>query len=285
MPTIYILLPVHNRKEITRGFIDCLKAQSYSDYHLVLVDDGSSDGTADMVRQEVPAVTVLTGSGNWWWGGSLQQGLDWLKENVSDQNSLILFINDDVHFSPTYLADAVRIMSEKPGVFMLSRYRSSITQKIRESGVVADLKKLTFREARDGEKINCLSTRGLFVHWTDVKENGDFYPKMLPHYFSDYEYTMRAYRKGFKCETSAELTIEENEETTGFHVIKEKSFRTFLAKYFSIKSPINPVYFSSFVLLTCSPFWIAINLTRIWFGATKNTLAALIRTSKSCWRQ
>ena len=48
--SLYILLPVHNRCDITREFIDCLKAQTFQDYHLVLIDDGSTDGTEQMVR-------------------------------------------------------------------------------------------------------------------------------------------------------------------------------------------------------------------------------------------
>jgi GT2 family glycosyltransferase len=285
MPAIYILLPVHNRKEITRGFVKCLKGQTFSDYHLVLIDDGSTDGTADMVLESILGTTVLRGKGNWWWAGSLQRGLNWLKENLKNENALILFINDDVHFPPDYLERAIHIMTDKTGIFMLSRYKSPDTGNVTESGVTANLKKLTFKEADSAEEINCLSTRGLFVHWSDVKVNGDFHPRLLPHYLSDYEYTMRAHRRGFKCETSSELTIEENSDTTGFHVIQEGNFKKFLIKYFSIKSPTNPIYFSSFVLLTCSPFWSVVNLMRIWLGAVKNRASALITTSKSCRRQ
>ena len=53
MPKIYILLPVHNRREVTRGFVECLAAQTFSDYHLVLIDDGSTDGTAEMVQAQM----------------------------------------------------------------------------------------------------------------------------------------------------------------------------------------------------------------------------------------
>jgi glycosyltransferase involved in cell wall biosynthesis len=41
MKKVYILLPVHNRKEVTQSFIKCLNAQSVKDFHLVLIDDGS----------------------------------------------------------------------------------------------------------------------------------------------------------------------------------------------------------------------------------------------------
>lgn len=62
-------------------------------------------------------------------------------------------------------------------------------------GVYADLKKLTFRQAKTKDEINCLSTRGLFLRVKDFKKIGGFYPKLLPHYLSDYEFTIRAYKK------------------------------------------------------------------------------------------
>jgi GT2 family glycosyltransferase len=280
---IYILLPVHNRREITRGFVECLKAQTFTDFHLVLIDDGSADGTAEMVHGYLPGVTVLRGEGDWWWAGSLQRGLDWLKENVADRDALILFINDDVRIPPDYLASAMRVMAGRRGVLMLSRLRSPEDGQVRESGVAADLKRLRFRVAESAAEINCLSTRGLFVHWGDVQAIGNFHPKLLPHYPSDYEYTMRAWRKGFRCETSAELVVEPNEATTGYHRITERRFGAYMSKYFSKKSPNNPVYWSSFVLLTCSPLWAVLNLARIWAGAVRNIVKALIASrSRSC---
>ena len=62
-PCIYILLPVHNRREITRDFIDCLVTQTCQNYHLVLIDDGSTDGTDQMVRERVENLTVIRGNG------------------------------------------------------------------------------------------------------------------------------------------------------------------------------------------------------------------------------
>ena len=275
MPKIYILLPTHNRKEITRAFVECLKAQTFVDYHLVLIDDGSTDGTAEMVKVSIPSATVLRGTGDWWWAGSLQQGLSWLKGQRVKDDALVLFINDDVSFEPDYLESAVRVMADKQGVLVLSRYKDPLSGDIHESGVAADLRWLTFKVAASAVQINCLSTRGLFVHWADVKKIGDFHPTLLPHYQSDYEYTIRAHRKGLKCETSADLFIVPNYETTGYHVISEKNFITFLRKKFSKKSNVNPVYWSSFIVLTADSIWAIINLARIWAGACRSIFKAI----------
>lgn len=282
MPKLYILLPVHNRKEITRGFVECLAAQTFSDYHLVLIDDGSTDGTAEMVQARIPSTTILRGNGDWWWAGSLQQGLNWLKQSGTEDKAVVLFINDDVHFSPDYLDRAVRLMAGKSRTLVLSRFRNPETGEIQETGVMADLRRLSFAGAGSAERINCLSTRGLLAHWEDIREIGDFYPKLLPHYLSDYEYTIRAYRKGFKCETTTELLIEINNETTGYRTIEETSLAGFLKKYCSKKSAGNPAYWSSFVLLASEPIWVIPNLFRVWFRASKTIVSACLASRKSC---
>jgi GT2 family glycosyltransferase len=280
MSKIFILLPVHNRRAITEKFIACLSAQTFSNYHLILIDDGSIDGTAEMVKSKIVNATVLTGCGDWWWAGSLQKGLDWLKNNVVDGRDIILFINDDVCFEPAYLEQACGVMNKKNGFLVLSRFNTEKNSMNIETGVTADLKNFTFKQAALAEQVNCLSTRGLFIHWEVVKAIGDFYPKLLPHYLSDYEYSLRAYRKGFKCESSQELLITPNHDLTGYHQISEVLFGEFISKYFSKKSPNNPCFWTSFVILTSTPLWIIPNLIRVWKRATWAIFSAWLVSRK-----
>ena len=278
---IYILLPVHNRRLITESFIRNLAAQTYTDFHLVLIDDGSIDGTSEMVLSILPKSTILKGDGSWWWGGSLDRGVRWLRQSNVPDDSLILFINDDLTVAPDYLERAISVMRERPRSFVLSRLRASGTHEPIETGTVVDLKRFHFSVSGDPTKINCLATQGLFAWWRSVREVGGFHPKLLPHYLSDYEYTIRAHRKGFVCETSPELLIDLNYDTTGFHKIEDKAFLPFLRKFFSLKSPANPVYFSSFACLVCPPTsWIPVVL-RIWRDATKTVYQALVRSVRT----
>lgn len=282
MKKIYILLPVHNRKEITRGFVECLKAQTFSDYHLILIDDGSTDGTTQMVRENITSVTILEGFGDWWWAGSLQQGINWLKKQKIDNNALVLFINDDVSFFPDYLARAVTILNNNRGSLVLSRFLMQESNEIVETGVCADLQHLTFKIADKADQINCLSTRGLFAYWEDILNIGGFYPILLPHYLSDYEYSIRAHRKGFKCVSSEDLLIIPNLETTGYHHIKKKNFNSFLNDYFSKKSASNPIYWSSFVLLTSKSKYMVQNVSRVWIRAGKSIIRAFVMSMNLC---
>ena len=281
MQHIHILLPVHNRRKITERFVRCLERQTVRGFTLILIDDGSIDGTSDMVRSILPDTIVLRGDGRLWWAGSLQRGLDCLRRSRVADDDLVLFINDDVTVAPDYLERALRVMANRRGSFVLSRFKSPGHNAPRETGTHADLENLLFKVTKNSDDINCLSTQGLFAHWGDVRAVGDFHPRLLPHYLSDYEYTLRAHRMGFKCETSAELVIDLDPETTGFHQIDERRFTLFLRKFFSLKSPGNPIYFSTFVWLACPRSRLLPCLIRVWRHAMRTVMQAFLVSVRS----
>lgn len=45
-----VLIATHNREEYLRQAIDSVLAQSFPDYELIVIDDGSDDGTSDILR-------------------------------------------------------------------------------------------------------------------------------------------------------------------------------------------------------------------------------------------
>lgn len=276
-PTVYIILPVHNRRAITEKFIDCLEAQSYAAYHLILVDDGSADGTEQMVRDRIDPLTVIKGGGNWWWAGSLQQGIDWLKQEGVADSDIVVFMNDDVLFEPGFLKVAVGLLDQHSGMLLPQVFNQG-SGSIEESGVQADMKKLTFRTATSPQQINCLPTRGLFMRMSVLRRVGDFYPKLLPHYLSDYEFTLRAGRMGVMLQTSPQLLIRFDEDATGFRSFKELTIAEFLSRYFSIKSASNPVYWSTFIWLASPRLYMPWHILKIWLSAVKAITGQLMYT-------
>lgn len=49
-PKVSICIPTYNRKDYLRETIESVFAQTYKDYEVVVVDDGSTDGTAEMIK-------------------------------------------------------------------------------------------------------------------------------------------------------------------------------------------------------------------------------------------
>jgi GT2 family glycosyltransferase len=273
---MYILLPVHNRREITRRFVECLKTQTYQQYHLVLIDDGSTDGTEEMVREEIGSCTVIKGSGDWWWAGSLQQGYLWLKQHDVEANDIVLIINDDTEFDRNFLETGARLLEQHDKTLFMARCYNRRNNELSGTGIHVDWGKLTFNDASTPEEINCLSTRGLFLKTAAFFEIGGFHPRLLPHYLSDYEFTIRAFKKGMKLCTDSKLKLWLDEETTGHRQISYRTFGEFLSSYYSMRSIFNPLQWTAFIALACPWPWNLIHGTKVWIRAIGSTSKALV---------
>jgi glycosyltransferase involved in cell wall biosynthesis len=59
MPRVSVIIPVHNGELFIRDAIDSVLAQTYQDFEVVVADDSSSDGSADVVASFGPKVRLI----------------------------------------------------------------------------------------------------------------------------------------------------------------------------------------------------------------------------------
>lgn len=276
-PSVYILLPVHNRRELTMNFAECLLAQEGCSYHLLLLDDGSIDGTADSVLKLLGnRVTVLRGDGNWWWAGALQVGINWLKSQGQSERTVVLMINDDLVFAPDFLAKGVQELNEHPKAYILARQIDAANGKTQDTGggLLFDSAKLRFYPAQEGQEIECLPTRGLFCRLGDIIGAGEFKPDLLPHYFSDYEFTIRARRKGYVLKVSGRVCVNYSKETTGKSIynLSKESICERVKTSFSFGFRGNPMHYTRFALLVVPKLQLPIAMMWIWGNWARNII-------------
>jgi GT2 family glycosyltransferase len=262
-PHVHVLLPVHNRCSVTLRFAACLEKQTYKNYTLILIDDGSDDGTAASVCDVIPSVHVLQGDGSLWWGGGLHKGYEYLASLPVPDDDVILIANDDIEFDEDVLEKTARYLQGNAGCMASAKCYSKQTGLLLDEGVVVDWRSFTFTRVSAEETINCLATRYLFMEAGTFKRSGGFHPKLLPHYLSDYEFTIRAHRRGVKLSV-ADVAVYLDEKTTGMYYFEGRTWKECLTWSFSVRNPENPVYFTSFLFLTCPWRWLLLNLTRVW---------------------
>lgn len=261
---IYIVLPVHNRCEITKQFLLCLEQQSYQDYHLLLIDDGSTDDTPAIDMSRINRHTTIRGDGSWWWAGCLQKGFEWLKQMKISGENTILIINDDVYIESDFLEKGISLLRTSQRTLLLAQSQLTRGAPSFETGIHANMKKFSFEIALDPEKINCLSTRGLFLRWKDFQIIGGFHPMILPHYWSDYEFSMRAHRKGYALITSPSVYLVPMLHDTGRQSPDYSgNYASFLRSIFSVRTIHHPLYLASFVLLASPLKWRLLNLVKV----------------------
>lgn len=94
-PTVVVVIPVHNRLHLTIECLSCLKkAASLVKIGVVIVDDGSTDGTSEWLSRNAPDITILQGDGNLWFGGALQKAIEYIRSTMPDVDYLMTLNND-----------------------------------------------------------------------------------------------------------------------------------------------------------------------------------------------
>ncbi len=108
MPNIKVeaVTPVHNRRELT---LECIKSLLSIDLKgidlaITVVDDGSTDGTAEAVRSQFPEINIISGDGNLWYTGGMNVGI---KAALKNEPDYILGFNNDSIFDPKFLLNMV----------------------------------------------------------------------------------------------------------------------------------------------------------------------------------
>lgn len=103
MTRIATLIACHNRKTKTLECLESLYANQLPvEYSLdvFLVDDGSTDGTEQAVRQRYPKIHIIKGDGNLFWNRSMHLAF---AEAMKQDYDYYLWLNDDTTLHPNTL--------------------------------------------------------------------------------------------------------------------------------------------------------------------------------------
>lgn len=103
--SIAVVLTCFNRKDKTEACLVALfqTAQLMAGrvrLHVIVTDDGSSDGTGEMLRSRFPQVEVLRGDGGLFWNGGMRLAYGRALQKKYD---FYLWLNDDTHLYPDCL--------------------------------------------------------------------------------------------------------------------------------------------------------------------------------------
>lgn len=123
---IYILLPAYNEERSLRPMmerIDRVMLQMRSRYRVVVVNDGSSDGTAVVLHELAQSypIEVVTHKHNRGLGETARDGFEHIAETAQPEDIIIRMDCDDTH-DPKYIPALVEKLNEGFEVVTTSRY-------------------------------------------------------------------------------------------------------------------------------------------------------------------
>jgi chlorobactene glucosyltransferase len=112
-PSVSVLVPARNEEKRISTCIHSLLKQNYPNYEVIVLDDQSSDETADIlqtIETEYPRLKILTGTPP----PVGFTGKNWACVQLAQcaQNDLYLFTDADTIFQPQALEEIVRVMMD-----------------------------------------------------------------------------------------------------------------------------------------------------------------------------
>lgn len=103
-PLVYIIVLNYNRREDTLDCLSSLFRMDYPNFKVLMVDNASSDGTADAVRNTYPQAEVLQNEKNLMYAGGNNAGIKFAIEHGADW---VLLLNNDTVVDERLLSEMV----------------------------------------------------------------------------------------------------------------------------------------------------------------------------------
>ena len=227
-PLVSVVVLNYNGKDMTVKFLESLKETKFSDYETILVDNGSTDRTAEHVAESFPNVKIVKNKENLGVTGGMNTGI-----RVS-RGKYVCLMNNDMKVYPDWLGELVKVADsdEKIGIVVPMLMNDDKTIKligyIENSGLLLRFKVLGQGEVDNGqfpEVIELAHGNGLVKR--DVFEKAGLLDEKFFGYWDELDFCYRARRFGYKTVAATKSKVW----TKGSGTFKPNSYRVIFLKH------------------------------------------------------
>ncbi|HLI51722.1 MAG TPA: glycosyltransferase family 2 protein, partial [Thermomicrobiaceae bacterium] len=107
-PRVDVIVPTLNGWSYLETCLAALCRQTFRDFRVIVVDDGSTDGTAQLVQQQFPEVVVYRFARNRGLAAAINAGIR------AGQSELVAFLNNDTEPESDWLGELVSCLERHP---------------------------------------------------------------------------------------------------------------------------------------------------------------------------
>jgi GT2 family glycosyltransferase len=252
---ITVVIPTYNRKNYLSKLLVQLKNQVLKNVEMsiIVVVDGSTDGTLKMLMSEFSGVDIIKGNGYWWWTKSINEGCKFALKSGTDA---LLLMNDDTEIEDRYVETLLKNAEQQPDAIIGSL---NITKTKPHQIYFSGVKRIIWWKSKsvryhkiftpyDNHLAGLhpsilLMGRGMFIPASAFEKVGFFDEKSFPQYKADLDFVLTANKNNIKTFISWDSIVYSYLELTGKGVTyKKQSFFAFLKSFFQENSMTNLVH-------------------------------------------
>ncbi len=237
MPRVSVVIPAHNSMAYLPETLESVLAQTFTDFEVLIIDDGSSDHIVTWASQIVDARVKLISQANKGLAGARNTGIG------EAQGEYIAFLDADDLWEPTILEKQVPCLDDNPAIGLVHSWMLLVDEEGRSTGRVMTSE----AEGNVWEKVieknviacpsvvvrrHCFETVGVFDPKSKPLEDWDMWIRIAEHYpFALVRETLSYYRQ---LPNSMSKNYQAMEKA--FHIVIEKAFKSASKEILPLKS-------------------------------------------------
>ncbi len=248
VPRVAAVVLNYNGKDVTLQALESLVAMTYSDFDVVVADNGSTDGSGEAIAAAFPQVFQARTEDNLGPAGGLNLGIGWAMERGYDY---LLLLNNDIEAAPDMLTELVTVAESDPsiGTVQPKAYYYWDRERIWSAGG-----KIRFHEAITSERGEGEIDRGQYDRDVEVdytcgcamlvkREALAAAGPMDPMYFlcvEDADFCTRVKRLGYRCFYAHRAKLWHMVSTSTGGYVPGKTFHSARSTAIFVRRHANP---------------------------------------------
>ena len=207
---ISIIIPNFNGKQFLKICFDSILNQNYSSYEIIIVDNGSSDGSVQYINEKYPEFTLIQNKENLGFAAAVNQGI---KASNADY---VFVLNNDVELEPDSISNLLKCIEKDENIFAVSskmiQYndRSKMDDAGDEYTILGWTRKVGDGKSPDlytAEREIFSACAGAALYRKSILDELGYFDENFFAYMEDVDISYRARIKGYKCVYCPEAVV------------------------------------------------------------------------------
>ena len=110
MEKVSVIIPNWNGLRFLQVCFDSLAAQTYQDFAVYLVDNGSADDSLAYIKSHYPDINIIALPENYGFSAAINAGIN------GSKGELVAALNNDTASDPKWLEEIVKVMDSRPDI-------------------------------------------------------------------------------------------------------------------------------------------------------------------------
>ncbi|MBI4541227.1 MAG: glycosyltransferase family 2 protein [Gemmatimonadetes bacterium] len=258
---VSVVIPTWNGAPMLTHALDSLARQTWSDFEIIVVDNGSSDGTAELVARQYPHVGLVHFRENRGFAAAVNAGIR------ESRGEIVVLMNNDTEADARWLEALARALEAHPEVGSCASKvldfhdRARIDSAGDRLGLIAS--QIGHGE-RDGPAFACpryvlSACAGAAAYRRRMLATLGLFDERFESYLEDVDLGVRAQLRGYRCLYVPDAVIFHRGSATARRMPERKFYlllRNSLFLFFQYMPPLRLAVFGPLMLV--APLYVAV---------------------------